>query len=166
MDKKIFVINGSGGVGKDTFVNMVAKYVPTINFSSIDKVKEIAKLAGWKGGKTDEDRKFLSVLKDLIAEYNDMPYESMVERIKNFKEDTVNEFLFLHIREPEEIKRIASEYDVFTILIKRPIKHITSNKADAEVDNYRYDLVIENYGDLAELNELAKGFVDSVKKRG
>ena len=52
MNKYIFVINGSGGVGKDTFVNMVAKYAQTINFSSVDKVKEVAKLLGWKGGKT------------------------------------------------------------------------------------------------------------------
>lgn len=163
MDKKIFVINGSGGVGKDTFVNMVAKYVPTVNFSSVDKVKEVAKLAGWKGSKTDKDRKFLSELKDLIAKYNDMPYKSMISKIESFEEDTVNEFLFLHIREPEEIKRISSEYNVTTILVKRPIEHINSNRSDAEVDNYNYDLIIQNDGDLTKLNEVAMRFSDCVE---
>lgn len=163
MNKKIFIINGSGGVGKDTFVNMVGKYVPTVNFSSVDKIKEIARLVGWEGGKTDKDRKFLSDLKKLITEYNDMPYKTVVEKIKNFKEDVVNEYLFLHIREPEEIKRIDSEYDVSTILVKRPIEQITSNDADGRVNEYNYDIVINNTGDLTELNDLAKMFVEKTK---
>ena len=163
MNKKIFIINGSGGVGKDTFVNMVGKYVPTVNFSSVDKIKEIARLVGWEGGKTDKDRKFLSDLKKLITEYNDMPYKTVVEKIKNFKEDVVNEYLFLHIREPEEIKRIDSVYDVSTILVKRPIEQITSNDADSRVNEYNYDIVINNTGDLTELNDLAKMFVEKTK---
>lgn len=163
MNKKIFIINGSGGVGKDTFVNMVGKYVPTVNFSSVDKIKEIARLVGWEGGKTGKDRKFLSDLKKLITEYNDMPYKTVVEKIKNFKEDVVNEYLFLHIREPEEIKRIDSEYDVSTILVKRPIEQITSNDADSRVNEYNYDIVINNTGDLTELNDLAKMFVEKTK---
>lgn len=166
MNKKIFIINGSGGVGKDTFVNMVAKYVPTVNFSSVDKIKEVAKLAGWNGGKTDKDRKFLSDLKNLIADYNDMPYKSIVEKIKSFKEDVVNEFLFLHIREPEEIKRIVSEYDALTILMERPIEQITSNDADAGVGDYKYDFTIKNDGDLAQLNELAITFLNLIKHGG
>ena len=63
MDKNIIVINGTGGSGKDTFVEYVSKYAKVYNFSSVDKVKEIAKLIGWTGTKTDKDRKFLSDLK-------------------------------------------------------------------------------------------------------
>ena len=47
MNKKIIVINGTGGSGKDTFVEYVSKYAKVYNFSSVDKVKEIAKLIGW-----------------------------------------------------------------------------------------------------------------------
>ena len=47
MNKQIFIINGSGGVGKDLFVKIVKEILdkqsqlfPTvINFSSVDKVK-------------------------------------------------------------------------------------------------------------------------------
>ena len=39
MDKKIFVINGTGGSGKDTFVNFISKYAKVFNVSSVDKVK-------------------------------------------------------------------------------------------------------------------------------
>lgn len=57
LNKHIFIINGSGGVGKDTFVEMVQvelnnilkKFHTVINFSSVDKVKEIAKEIGWDG---------------------------------------------------------------------------------------------------------------------
>ena len=66
--KQIVIINGTGGCGKDTFVSFVSKYKRVYNFSSIDKVKEIAKLIGWNGGKTDKDRKFLSDLKKLTTE--------------------------------------------------------------------------------------------------
>ena len=40
--KKIFIINGSGGVGKDTFVELVSQFFPVVNVSSVHKVKEIA----------------------------------------------------------------------------------------------------------------------------
>ena len=77
MNKKIFIINGSGGVGKDTFVELVSEFASIMNFSSVDKVKDIAKEIGWNGTKTEKDRKFLSDLKILTAEYCDMPFQSM-----------------------------------------------------------------------------------------
>ena len=43
MNKQVFIINGSGGCGKDTFVSLVSDIVYTTNFSSVDKVKEIAR---------------------------------------------------------------------------------------------------------------------------
>ena len=63
MKKQIIVINGTGGCGKTTFVELTQKYGKVINFSSVDKVKEVAKLIGWDGKKTEKDRKFLSDLK-------------------------------------------------------------------------------------------------------
>ena len=41
MNKQVFIINGSGGTGKDTFVSLVSESIPTMNFSSVDKVKEV-----------------------------------------------------------------------------------------------------------------------------
>ena len=69
MNKQVFIINGSGGVGKDTFVELVSKVfnLSVMNFSSVDKVKEIARIIGWTGGKTEKDRKFLSDLKLLCT---------------------------------------------------------------------------------------------------
>jgi len=42
--KKIIIINGTGGSGKDTFVNYCSEYIKTVNISSVDKVKEAANI--------------------------------------------------------------------------------------------------------------------------
>ncbi len=171
MDKQIFIINGSGGVGKDTFVELVStelndifkKFHTVINFSSVDKVKEIAKQIGWTGKKSEKDRKFLSDLKILTSEYCDMPFESMKNKVTEFIKDEESKFLFLHIREPEEITRAVKEFGAKTVLvIRNSVKHIVSNMADENVFNYNYDFIIDNSGTKEELNNKAKDFVQEV----
>lgn len=165
MIKKIFILNGSGGVGKDTFVDLVSHYIPTIHFSSVTKVKEIAKAIGWDGGKTEKDRKFLSDLKLLCTEYNNMPFNSMKEKVSEFINGDANA-LFIDIREPNEIEIAKQAFNAETVLVKRDsVMHITSNMADKNVYNYQYDYVIENNGDFADLNDAAKMFVNKVFSR-
>ena len=86
MNKNIIIINGTGGSGKDTFVEFVSKYNKVLNFSSVDKVKEIAKLIGWTGAKEEKDRKFLSDLKKLTTDYNDMSFNSIKDAVEDFYE--------------------------------------------------------------------------------
>lgn len=161
MKKTIVVINGTGGSGKDTFVEFASKYGKITNFSSVDKVKEIAKLIGWDGGKTEKDRKFLSDLKRLTTEYNDMAFNSIKEAVENFKK-TDNEIMFIHIREPEEIKRAVETFNAKSLLIKRAgLDNITSNYSDASVENYNYDYTIHNTT-LEELKNEAKKFVEEI----
>ena len=164
--KQIFIINGSGGSGKDTFVSLVRECMEeelnqnnlVDNFSSVDKVKEIAKIIGWDGKKTEKDRKFLSDLKLLCTEYNNMPFKSMQEKVEEFKNDDA-EFLFLHIREPEEIEKAKKVFNAETILIIRDnIKQITSNMADKNVRDYDYDIIIYNNGTFKELKSKAVDF--------
>lgn len=165
MNKQIFIINGSGGVGKDTFVELVSKMLTlsVMNFSSVDKVKEIARIIGWTGGKTERDRKFLSDLKLLCTDYNNMPFNSMCEKVKKFTESNAA-MLFLHIREPEEIEKARVAFGAKTVLIKRDVvKHITSNMADGNVFNYQYDIIVDNDGNLEDFNKKAIQFVEDFK---
>ena len=155
MTKQVFIINGSGGVGKDTFVEFVADSFSTMNVSSVDKVKEVARVVGWSGGKTEKDRKFLSDLKLLCTDYNDMPLNSMKEKYEEFINNDSN-FLFLHIREPEEIEKARMIFDAKTILLRKDsVKHITSNMADANVYNYNYDIIVNNSEGINELRDKA-----------
>lgn len=165
MNKTIIIINGTGGSGKDTFVEFVSKYTSVVNFSSVDKVKEVATVGGYDGGKTEKDRKFLSDLKALLEEYNDMPFRSMAEVVDKFRE-TDEEILFLHIREPENIERAVNEFDAETLLVKRVgLENITSNYSDANVDNYDYDYRVEN-DTLEELEEQAILFIEKLRGKG
>lgn len=102
--KKIIIINGSGGVGKDAFakrvieetVKMAKRIIPnesknyciepeiyykSNNISTIDCVKTIARMFNWDGDKNERDRKMLSDLKDLMTNYNDFPFKRIVTQI-------------------------------------------------------------------------------------
>ena len=73
---KIVIVNGRPRAGKTTFESMCEQILGRAyceRRSTVDKIKEIATEGGWKGGKELKDRKFLSDLKDLFTEYNDMP---------------------------------------------------------------------------------------------
>lgn len=156
--KKIVVINGTGGCGKDTFVEFCSKYASVYNFSSIDKVKEVAKVIGWTGSKSDKDRKFLSDLKKLTTEYNDMAFNSIIDAVNKFNSSN-DDIMFIHIREPEEIKRVVDKFGALSLLIKRENQNkIISNYSDASVDNYNYDYVIINTT-LEKYEKEAKKFV-------
>lgn len=164
MIKKVYVINGSGGVGKDTFCSLVNKYVNSVVISSITPIKNIAERVGWSGTKTEKDRKFLSDLKDLFTEYNDYPMQYLKSQCIPFLRGEMYigcKVMFLHIREPKEIQRAVEAFGAKTILITNAnVEHIESNHADKDVSNYTYDCYIHNDGSLEQLNELAKSFCE------
>lgn len=175
MNKQIFVINGSAGVGKDTFVDAVEEALEDVNteywvenYSSVTRVKQIAESCGWNSEiKTEKDRKFLSDLKLLLTEYNDLPFKDLGYVVEGFLHDGLenSKMLFLHIREPEEIAKAAEAFNAKTILIKRDsVKHITSNMADNNVYNYNYDIIIDNNGTLEDLQVKAELFTNDYIK--
>ena len=61
--KLVIVVNGSGGVGKDTLCNFVGEKYASESVSSIDPIKKLAAECGWDGGKDDKSRRFLAELK-------------------------------------------------------------------------------------------------------
>lgn len=160
--KNVIIINGVGGSGKDTFVKYCKDYlrnlyIKTFNLSTVDKVREAAKILGWDGKKDEKSRKFLSDLKDISTEYNSGPFNYINEQIrKNLNENNV---FFVHSREPEEIYKFKNYYNekCLTLLIDRGIE-INSNHSDKNVKKFKYDIIIENSGSLAELKEKAIDF--------
>lgn len=159
MEKKIFITNGMARSGKDTFAEMLNKFVWVRKYSSIDKVKSIAVHCGWDGGKTERDRKFLSDLKDLTTEYSDLAFKSIEQAVEIFMGDNFHEVMLIDIREPEEIARAKEAFNAETILIyNKNVPIISSNDADANVFNYVYDHVVYNNGTLDEFYEEVKKF--------
>jgi dephospho-CoA kinase len=161
MTKRIFIVNGMARAGKDTFADILKELVPGVGkTSSINAVKEIAKVAGWDGGKTEKDRKFLSDLKCLLTEYDDIPFKYIIRSVSSFYTNLIQDVLLIDIREPDEITRAKIAFNARTILIKNNrVQNITSNMADAGVFNYNYDITINNNGTLEEFRENIKDFV-------
>ena len=154
MNKVAIVINGAGGVGKDTLCELAAKHFKVMNISSITPIKEIAALCGWDGRKDDRARKFLSDLKRLTVEYNDFPTAWATARYNEFLSSEC-EILFVHIRESEEIAKFvrATDGKAKTLLVRggeRMKKENYGNVSDDEVENYNYDYYFVNDKSLDE----------------
>ena len=170
---KVVIINGIGGSGKDTFVELCQKHCHwCLNVSTVDFVKDVANFCGWDGNKNAKNRKFLSDLKDLLTEWDDVPFTKVCKKISLFESEmkmydfdpNKDGIVFIHCREPKEISRFALELDAFSLLIRRPAveNNEQSNHADAEVFEYPYDFVIHNEGTLEELEERAVRFLESL----
>lgn len=164
MLKKIFITNGSGGCGKDTFAKAISELIPTYKYSAIDAVKRCAKEMGWNGGKSEENRKFLCNLKELTSAYNDFSFKDISKVVEDFQSNRIDaSMLLIDIREPKEIQRAKEAFGAETILIRRnSVKPILSNMADANVENYKYDYYIDNNGTLDDLERTAYEFVKKV----
>lgn len=162
MDKLVFIVNGKPRAGKDTFAMILNRYMNVYKYSAVTKVKEIATLCGWDGQKEERDRKFLHELKMLTSEYSDMAYQDVVNEIKKYRNGEIEADVFVvDVREPEEIERLAKEVGGITVFIENNnVPAITSNAADANVENYEYDFVIQNNGTMKEFEDEIKIFME------
>ena len=152
MESKLaIIINGRGGVGKDTLCDYFIKCYPARKFSSIEPVKKIARACKWEGGKEEKDRKFLSDLKCLLSDYNDLPFNACISAYLNFL-DSDKSIWFVMVREPDEIEKLKRTIQdklggrCATLLIRRPdVEKTWGNMADDNVEDYHYDYIFDNY---------------------
>ena len=156
MIKTVIVINGRGGVGKDTLCEFAAEEWKVENHSSIDPIKELARQAGWNGEKDDRSRKFLSDLKRLTTEYNDLPTKYLCGKVEEFAASG-DDILFVHIRECGQIQHfidaVGGKARVLTLLVRRGEGRTYGNVSDDNVEDYDYDLIYENDKPLEEAKE-------------
>lgn len=146
---KYVIINGYPSSGKDTTVKQCGILRDNVeNMSTVDFVKHVAKTCGWDGKKDDRGRKFLSDLKDAMTQYDDIPLKNIVDNVKMLD----NRIIFIHCREPDEIQKLRCLLDAITLFIKNDNVDLpNTNHADAEVENYQYDYVLDNSGSLGDL---------------
>ena len=173
-NKKIFVVNGFPGVGKDYFIDNAIEILKLKDgtclvgkYSTVDSIKVAAKLFGWDGEKTLKARKFLSDLKNLTTDFNDFSLEEIKAKIIAAS----HEFYFILAREPLEIQKLkdfAEEKNISFVsilitrkLLKTPMfetefKNLGNETsyscflknhltpADLDVMSFNYDLIIDN----------------------
>lgn len=147
MEKIVIIINGRGGVGKDTLCEFAAKKFPVQNVSAITPIKEIAAEYGWNGEKDAKSRKFLSDLKKAFIDYNDLPSRYLYYKYREFMNST-DQLLFMHVREIEEIDKIKKKIKTrcITLLVNREVDNNVEwgNYSDDQVDQYNYDFYYNN----------------------
>ncbi len=164
VDKHVFVINGSGGVGKDTFCQAAEQFWRVQNISSITPICTLARAAGWDGEKTPAARRFLSELKQACTAFNDLPLRYCVEQYQVFMQND-RQILFVHIREPEQIDRFRQAVGprCKAILVRRPAMEQSrgplGNYSDDNVADYVYDGVFINDSVLEALPERVHWFL-------
>lgn len=171
----VVIVNGLPGCGKTTFEEMCGFILGPYyrRRSSVDKVKEIAEFCGWNGEKDLKARAFLSNLKKILTEFNDLPFKDISWHINEFQNeleyycvDPSKGVIFIDIREPQEIERAKQEFNATTLLIQRDsvAEQKTSNKSDANVNDYKYDYIVYNNGTYSELKEEAQKFLEYLSK--
>ena len=167
MKKTVIVINGSGGVGKDTLCDMAAKHYKVRNVSSITPIKELAAQCGWSGEKNEKSRKFLSDLKRLTTEFNDFPTKWIYNEFLEFM-TTDEEIMFVHIRESEEIDKFVhiTGNKARTLLIRGGNRFADKakygNASDDLVEEYNYDHYFTNDNPIDRTEEIFCNFLNSI----
>lgn len=169
---KVIVINGSGGVGKSTFIKLCKEVNPNVvELSIIDFVKQIATELGWNGGKTEKDRKFLSDLKDLIDEYNpNFLYDRLSSDMMNYEAEAMvyenfRPIFFINARTPKDIEYLVNAHNAISVMVTNiNVPQVVSNHADKNVYDYKYDYYIDNSSDLDCLKVLATLFMSNLEK--
>lgn len=171
MENAIFIINGAGGVGKDTLIDSLESDYVVRNISSITPIKELARYGGWDGEKTLKARKMLSDLKQLFTEFNDLPFNYCKDHYEFFKSKRDADFLFVAIREKEEIEKfyqylVDDGANVHTILICREAIHKKyGNVSDDMVKDYPYQYVFHNDYELDTAKKEFKKFIEFICKK-
>ncbi|MFA7287348.1 MAG: hypothetical protein WC055_00565 [Melioribacteraceae bacterium] len=167
--KNLIIINSYPRSGKDTFANFLIKHLDNYNIcgalvSSVEVVKECATLMGWDGNKTEYNRDMLSSLKDWSSEWLDHPFKMMCDNADSLKPE---EAIIYMIREPNEISRFKERYpETITIFIERDQHETANNHADQNVNDFNYDLRVENNRTLEQLEESAKQLVHNLFNKG
>lgn len=183
---KVVIINGKPQSGKDTFCKYAQGYCDddesanTLIISSVDPLKEMLTQLGWDGTKTDKIRGMLMDMKQLWVQNQDGPTMFLFNNIIEFHKACTGEdnIVFVHIREPEEIKKLVNALtgfesmgiDVISLLVIRkggedtPNQPAETRRSDDEalINSYEYDVTINNDEDLIKLQELAAEFVDKL----
>ena len=183
---KVVIINGKPQSGKDTFCKYAQGYCDddesanTLIISSVDPLKEMLTQLGWDGTKTNKIRDMLMDMKQLWVQNQDGPTMFLFNNILEFHKACTGDdnIVFVHIREPEEIKKLVNALtgfesmgiDVISLLVIRKGEEDTPNQPaetrrsddEALINSYKYDVTINNDEDLIKLQELAAEFVDKL----
>lgn len=138
--------------------------------STVDFVKEVAMICGWKGKKDKKDREFLHDLKEAMEKWDNIPNKKVLEDAENIIKNYLglNHLFFVNIREPQSIESFSQL--VMEQGCETPIKilmesNMSSNEVDSivqEIKSIKYDKIYKNNGTLKDLANTAGDFIEEI----
>ena len=138
--------------------------------STVDFVKEVARICGWKGKKEKKDREFLHDLKEAMEKWDNIPNKKVLEDAENIIKNYLglNHLFFVNIREPQSIESFSQL--VMEQGYETPIKilmesNMSSNEVDSivqEIKSIKYDRIYKNNGTLKDLANTAGDFIEEI----
>ena len=156
-------INGRSGVGKDTMIGVASEHFNIRNISSVDPIKQLARIGGWRDEDkaTEKGRQLLVDIKKLFVDFNDFPTKFLTNEFQECKKARMD-FMFAHIREPEEIEKFIGATGAKTLLVTRKDveKHFDIAN-DNNVSAFKYDYTFQNDKSIAESG---KEFVELLRE--
>lgn len=178
---KVVIINGVQESGKDSFINFVQSYcnmdecANVLNLSSVDPIKDVLESFGWNGEKTEEVRDIIASIKKIWINAQNGPTMFMMNNILEWHKQGLGEdnIVFCHVREPEEIDKLkraisgmeSMGIEIMTMLVVRGDTMVTRHRgADdySTIIQHSYNKIIYNDGDIFELDEKAREFVNEL----
>lgn len=160
------VVNGHPESGKDTAVQFMARHLAGMGYSthsvsSIDPVRNMLHDLGVPvEKKSPAERDLMAEVKAALEKYDWFATKHCAKQVKDWfwLFPTPLKVCFVHIREAAAIDKFRElmgdkkDTQVVTLLVDRPdAKRVTSNAADAGVENFAYDYVLQNYGTTEDL---------------
>lgn len=180
MNVTTIIVNGFARVGKDSFVaacrsHLEANGAIVREFSSIEPVRDLMRSAMIDvSAKTEADRKLLADVGAALEEHcnwrtnrcldfiADQALAAQVAFVRNFERKMV---VFLHIREPENIRKVIAGIEqrgigvTHTVLLRGSREVRADNIADRAVLDTKYGAVLHNNGTLDDLHVLAGNYL-------
>ena len=177
MGKKIIVIAGKAGSGKDTFTGILRKklmeklhtYISTIAFA--DHIKFICKRYGnWDGNKDEFGRSLLQNVGTDITHNLLYPeyWADMVVNTIRIMSSYMSEYIIItdlrYKHEEHVIRTNFGESNVTTIRIDSNRKSELNDEqkkhsSESELNNHLFDFYVNNIGSIDDLEEYADAFI-------
>lgn len=165
MRRVAIVINGHPRSGKDTVCQIVIQRLQAYGWrghsiSSVDPIRDMFRGLGLPvDRKTPAERDLLAEVQSALNRYDWWAIKECARMVRaRFCDESRRSILcFVHIREPEAIQKFRElmteqGIEIYTLFVDRKdAERVSSNAADARVENMTYDLTIDNNSTLHDL---------------
>jgi chromosomal replication initiation ATPase DnaA len=154
-DKKIIILTGPAGVGKDTLANSLISEsngdAKNAKFSYADSIKDIAFTMGWNGLKDDKGRSLLQQIGDIMNSINpDTIVDILIKKIERvaIKEKLIVITDARYDKEVTRVKEYFNEADIEVLKLERLFeskltKDQQQHKTELGISEYLIDSVVK-----------------------